>query len=107
MADINNPELMVQTKNKDAYLIQFLVRNYLENENKEASVHLYGELINDIDIFTVNLERNEKMYAKFKSMKPTYQPPLTIDAFLTLKAYNEDLLMSRLCSDVGSTNAVR
>ena len=37
---------MEQTKNKNAFLTQVLVRNYLLTENKDSNINIYGEMKN-------------------------------------------------------------
>lgn len=53
--------IMFERKKKNAILVQLLVQNYLENENNDKSeaVFIYGELINDIDVFFKRLESEE------------------------------------------------
>lgn len=91
-------ELMCQTKNKDAFIVQMLVRNYLENENKETNIHLYGELINDIDAFNSELENIRNLNIKFKSKNPKYVSPKSIKAFLELRDIDNDKLENKYVS---------
>lgn len=88
----NEGRLMEQTKNKNAYLTQVLVRNYLLTENKDFNVNMYGELINDIDSFTTKLEKIEELNKKFKSKAPVNEYPKTIDAFLSITDENEECI---------------
>lgn len=74
---------MEQTISKNAFLTQILVRNYLRCENKDATIHLYSELVNDIDSFTEDLRNMEMLKNKFKTLS-TKTEPKTIDAFLTI-----------------------
>lgn len=74
---------MEQTISKNAFLTQILVRNYLKRENKDATIHLYSELVNDIDSFTEDLRNMEMLKNKFKTLS-TKTEPKTIDAFLTI-----------------------
>ena len=88
----NDDRLMEQTKNKNAYLTQVLVRNYLLTENKDFNINIYGELINDIDSFTTKLEKIEELNKKFKSKSPVNEYPKTIDAFLSITDENEECI---------------
>lgn len=88
----NDDRLMEQTKNKNAYLTQVLVRNYLITENKDFNINMYGELINDIDSFTTKLEKIEELNRKFKSKSPINEYPKTIDAFLSITDENEECI---------------
>ena len=63
--------------NKNAFLIQILVRNYLEKEfEAKGSFYLYEEMINDIDAFSQNLR-------KFTNVNPSREPP-HLEAFFDL-----------------------
>ena len=70
-------------KTKNAFLIQFLVQNYLEYKNSDKNVYIYGELINDIDVFIKRLEDDELIRKKFKSSNPANIYP-QLDAFIDL-----------------------
>ena len=39
------------TMNQQAFLTQILVKSFLENENKESSIYIYGELVNGMNAF--------------------------------------------------------
>ena len=91
----NDDRLMEQTKNKNAYLTQVLVRNYLLTENKDFNINMYGELINDIDSFTTKLEKIEELNKKFKSKSPVNEYPKTIDAFLSITDENEECIENK------------
>ena len=86
----NECRLMEQTKNKNAFLTQVLVRNYLLTENKDSNINIYGELINDIDSFTTKLEKIEELNKKFTSKSPCKEYPKTIDVFLSIVDENEE-----------------
>ena len=60
------------------HIMRFLVRNYLEDEYKDRNVKLYGEIINDIDVFKDNIEYSKKLQAMIggKERRPT------VDSFL-------------------------
>lgn len=90
MKEENKPELMIQTKNKDAYAVQILTRNYLETKNEGVNIHLYGELINDIDAFTSEIENIQDMNIKFKSRNPQFVSPRTIKVFLELRDIDDE-----------------
>ena len=74
---------MFERKKKNAILVQLLVQNYLENENKDEVVFMYGELINDIDVFLKRLESEEVIRNKFKSTNPQNTEP-QLDVFIDL-----------------------
>ena len=74
---------MLEYKKKNAILVQLLVQNYLENENKGDAVFMYGELINDIDVFLKRLESEEVIRNKFKSTCPQNTEP-QLDVFIDL-----------------------
>ena len=88
----NDDKLMEQTKNKNVYLTQVLVRNYLLTENKDFNINMHGELINDINVFTTKLEKIEELNKKFKSKSPVNEYPKTIDAFLSITDENEECI---------------
>ena len=88
----NECRLMEQTKNKNAFLTQVLVRNYLLTENKDSNINIYGELINDIDSFTTKLEKIEELNKKFISKSPCNEYPKTIDVFLSIIDENEECI---------------
>ena len=100
MKEVNKPELMIQTKNKDAYAVQILTRNYLETKNEGVNIHLYGELINDIDAFTSEIESIQDMNVKFKSRNPQFVSPRTIKAFLELRDIDDESIESKYVSTV-------
>lgn len=45
--------MMNTIKNYKSYVIQLLVQNYLEHEYK--NIFVFFEIIDDVDIFTMNL----------------------------------------------------
>ena len=59
-------------------IIQMLVQNYLEYENKEKDVYIYPELINDIDVF------NKRIHDKVFSKYPMREEPKSVQAFLNI-----------------------
>lgn len=69
---------------KNAFLIQILVRNYLEKEfEMKSSFYLYEEILNDTDVFTQNLRNIKELKRKFSSSRPAIEPP-HIEAFFDL-----------------------
>ena len=92
----NKPELM----NKYAFIIQMLVRNYLENENVGSNVHMYSELINDVDVFNTELENIEMLNIKFKAKNPQYVDPKSIKAFLELRDFDDEKLENKYVSSI-------
>lgn len=104
----NECRLMEQTKNKNAFLTQVLVRNYLLTENKDSNINIYGELINDIDSFTTKLEKIEELNKKFTSKSPCNECPKTIDVFLSIVNENEESIEDKYVNsyDVKYTDEV-
>lgn len=79
-----NDKMCENVKNKNAYFIQVLVQNYLEHELAEkGTYYLYGELINDIDVFSKNIMQYAKIRQKLSSQRPSAEAP-HIEAFLDL-----------------------
>lgn len=69
--------------NQQAFLTQILVKSFLENENKESSICIYGELINDIDVFNREItfvKDNYNRLARGDIEKSPERP--TIEAFI-------------------------
>ena len=52
-------EILNNYKHKNSFLVQILVQNYLEQENKNENIKMYGELINDIDVFNKDIKEIE------------------------------------------------
>ena len=100
MQAVNKPELMNNSKNKDAFIIQMLVRNYLENENVGSNIHIYSELINDVDVFNTELENIEMLNVKFKAKNPQYVDPKSIKAFLELRDFDDEKLENKYISSI-------
>ena len=71
-------------QNKNIYLTQVLVHNFLFSENESSNINIYGEFIDGIDIFTTKLKINETLNTKFKSSKPCDEDVQTIDVFLSI-----------------------
>lgn len=81
LKDDNKQFIFTNKKNEQAFFTQILVRNYLENEYKDANVELYGELINDIDVFELSIENRNKLRT-YVSEKVT--DAKTVSSFLCL-----------------------
>ena len=84
-------ELICQTKYKDVYVVQLLTRNYLETKNEGVNIHLYGELINNINDFISEIENIQDMNIMFKLRNPQYVDPKSIKAFLELRDIDNDV----------------
>lgn len=77
---------MSNLKNEQVFLIQVLVKNYLENLHKDSNVVMYGEIVNDIDVFE-NSMNNIKTFEKI--FKEHLRP--TIETFLNMIDYGSYL----------------
>ena len=78
MKSIGDCHILMNQKNEQAFVTQFLVRNFLENEYKDRNVKLYGEIINDIDVFKDNIEYSKKL----QEMIGGKERRQTVDSFL-------------------------
>ena len=74
--------IMSNLKNEQAFLVQVLAKNYLENLHKDSNVVTYGEIVNDIDVFE-NSMNNIKTFEKI--FKEHSRP--TIETFLNMIDY--------------------
>lgn len=82
-------EILNNYKHKNAFLVQILVQNYLEQENKDNNIKLYGELINDIDVFNNDIKEIEIIKQKYKANNIHMTNPKTIIEFLTILDDND------------------
>lgn len=58
---------MNNRNNMSSLIIQLLVQNYLEQKYKTKNVYVYSEAINDIDIFTKDIDEEFKTNLKIKT----------------------------------------
>lgn len=84
--DFIQNRIMSNLKNEQAFLVQVLAKNYLENLHKDSNVVMYGEIVNDIDVFE-NSMNNIKTFEKI--FKEHSRP--TIETFLNMIDYGSYL----------------
>ena len=77
---------MSNLKNEQTFLVQVLAKNYLESLHKDSNVVMYGEIVNDIDVFE-NSMNNIKTFEKL--FKEHSRP--TIETFLNIIDYDSYL----------------
>lgn len=71
-------------KDLTANLVQLMVQNYIENENKEKGLFTHGEIINDVDVFTVEIEKIPEINLKLKSNNPSKTTPKDLNVFFDI-----------------------
>lgn len=81
---------MSNLKNEQAFLVQVLVKNYLENLHKDSNVVMYGEIVNDIDVFEKSMNNIKTFEKLFEKIFKEHSRP-TIETFLNMIDYGSYL----------------
>lgn len=80
-----NKRMSNNLQNFKAFIIQALVQNYIEKENKNSNIYVYNEIINDIDIFNQclkNIKRFEENTNLYKENIHIFIENLPLDSYI-------------------------